>query len=83
MQDSAVIGIPDERSGELPRAYVVLKNGREANEQELQEFIKGGFIHVVEVFVNKFVFKSRNISAFANRRNRDQLPALIHLTKVK
>ena len=30
--DCAVIGIPDERSGELPKAFVVLRGGRYQNE---------------------------------------------------
>ncbi|KAK2183595.1 hypothetical protein NP493_305g00010 [Ridgeia piscesae] len=37
--DSAVIGAPDERAGELPRAYVVLKPNLHVSEDELQKFI--------------------------------------------
>ena len=33
--EAAVIGVPDERWGERPKAFVVLKPGREAGEQEL------------------------------------------------
>jgi fatty-acyl-CoA synthase len=33
--EAAVIGIPDEQWGERPKAFVVLKPGREAGEQEL------------------------------------------------
>ena len=39
--DAAVIGIPDERAGELPRASVVLKPDAKASETEIQNFIKG------------------------------------------
>ncbi len=39
--DVAVIGIPDVEAGELPRAYVVLKPGAEAEAEELQEFVAG------------------------------------------
>ena len=39
--DSAVIGAPDERAGELPRAYVVLKPNLHVSEDELQKFIAG------------------------------------------
>ncbi len=39
--DSAVIGIADERSGELPRAYVVLKHGHHITEQQIQDFVSG------------------------------------------
>ncbi|KAI9336182.1 hypothetical protein DFJ73DRAFT_850611, partial [Zopfochytrium polystomum] len=37
--DSAVIPIPDERAGELPRAYVVLKANVTVTEAELHKFI--------------------------------------------
>lgn len=40
MADCAVIGIPDERTGELPRAYVVKKAGSEnVTEHEIVSFI--------------------------------------------
>ena len=39
--DVAVIGIPDERAGELPRAYCVLKSGMNASEDDVQQFTKG------------------------------------------
>lgn len=35
-----VIGIPDERAGQLPRAYVVLKPGTQLDEKNIQEFVK-------------------------------------------
>ena len=41
VSDAAVIGKPDERAGELPRAYVVLKEGSQASERELAAFIAG------------------------------------------
>ncbi|CAG7836377.1 unnamed protein product, partial [Allacma fusca] len=37
--DVAVIGIPDERSGELPRAYIVSKG--QVTDKEIQAFLKG------------------------------------------
>ncbi|KAI0228792.1 putative 4-coumarate--CoA ligase 2 [Lamellibrachia satsuma] len=37
--DSAVIGQPDERVGEVPRAYVVLKPNLRVSHDELQKFI--------------------------------------------
>ena len=43
VEDVAVIQIPDDESGELPRAYVVLKataDGKEITEQYLQDLIK-------------------------------------------
>ena len=41
VQDSAVVSIPDEQSGELPRAYIVLKpNAPEVSEDALKEWVK-------------------------------------------
>ena len=37
--DAAVIGLPDEEAGEIPVAYVVLKQGQEATAQEIQAFV--------------------------------------------
>ncbi|KAL2912466.1 hypothetical protein HK105_208038 [Polyrhizophydium stewartii] len=37
--DAAVIGIPDDISGELPLAYVVLQPGAEITEKEIQDYI--------------------------------------------
>ena len=42
--DVAVVGVPDERAGELPRAFCVLKNGMEASEDDVQRFVKGMLI---------------------------------------
>ena len=39
--DAAVIPIPDEEAGEIPKAFVVLKPGAEATAGELQDFIAG------------------------------------------
>lgn len=43
VSDVAVIGIPDEESGELPRAYVVLKPSADRNEiteHYMQDWVK-------------------------------------------
>lgn len=39
--DVAVVGLPDLQAGELPRAYIVLKHGHQADEEEIKEFVKG------------------------------------------
>ncbi|CAH1783073.1 unnamed protein product [Owenia fusiformis] len=38
--DAAVIGIPDERAGELPRAYVVLNPGQDMDPDEVASYIE-------------------------------------------
>jgi long-chain acyl-CoA synthetase len=38
--EASVVGIPDERMGEIPKAYVVLKAGQTATEQEVMDFVK-------------------------------------------
>ncbi|XP_046468713.1 uncharacterized protein [Neodiprion pinetum] len=41
IEEAAVIGIPDERSGELPRAFVLLKKDKTLKEKDVQDFVKG------------------------------------------
>jgi fatty-acyl-CoA synthase len=38
--DVAVVGVPDERWGELPRAYVVLRPGSHVSAEELQDLVR-------------------------------------------
>lgn len=37
--DAGVVGVPDDAAGEKPKAFVVLKPGAEATEQEIIEFV--------------------------------------------
>lgn len=37
--DAAVIGIPDDEAGELPKAFVALKPGQEASADEIKAFV--------------------------------------------
>ena len=39
--DAGVIGLPDERSGELPRAYVVLKEGKNTSAKDIMKYMNG------------------------------------------
>ncbi|KAK2582203.1 hypothetical protein KPH14_004556 [Odynerus spinipes] len=41
VQEAAVIGIPDQRFGEVPRAYVLLKKDKSASEEEIKNYLKG------------------------------------------
>ena len=40
VEDVAVIGIPDNEYGELPRAYIVPERGQELRAEEIHEFLK-------------------------------------------
>ena len=39
--DAAVIGLPDDEAGEIPAAYVVLKQGHDATADDVQRFVAG------------------------------------------
>ena len=41
--DAAVVSLPDERAGELPTAFVVLKPTTTATPQQLQHFVAGNW----------------------------------------
>jgi len=40
VQEAAVIGLPDERTGEMIKAFVVLKEGQSATEEEINTFCR-------------------------------------------
>ena len=46
--DVGVICIPDEEAGELPRAYVVKKQGKDVTKAELQRFVAGDYCNNFE-----------------------------------
>jgi len=37
---AAVIGIPDKDKGELAKAYIVLKDGQEATDREIIDYVR-------------------------------------------
>nr|CAD7396222.1 unnamed protein product [Timema poppensis] len=41
IEDAAVVGVPDEVSGELPKAFVVKKQGVDVTEEEIIKFVEG------------------------------------------
>ena len=43
--EAAVVGVPDERWGEVPRAFVVLRSGAEASPDELIAFVRARLAH--------------------------------------
>jgi len=45
VQEVAIVGLPHERWGEAPHAFVVLKAGVEASEAELREFARANLAH--------------------------------------
>jgi fatty-acyl-CoA synthase len=45
VQEAAVVGLPDERWGEAPHAFVVLRPGATATEDELRQFCRDNLAH--------------------------------------
>jgi fatty-acyl-CoA synthase len=45
VQEVAVVGMPDEKWGEAPHAFVVLRAGCSATEAELREFVRARMAH--------------------------------------
>ncbi|KAL7286409.1 hypothetical protein TKK_0019359 [Trichogramma kaykai] len=41
VEEAGVVGIPDDRSGEVPMAFVVLKEKGATKTEEIQDFVKG------------------------------------------
>ena len=55
--DVAVIGVPDERAGELPQAHVVLKQGHTATSEDIYNHVKGENLHSQSISVQQKLSK--------------------------
>ena len=53
--DAAVIGIPDDECGEIPKAFITLKTGQEATAEEIQEFVAGQVASYKQVRMLEFI----------------------------
>ena len=75
VSEAAVVGIPDEEKGEIPAAFVILKEGNEASEKEIIDFCRKRM--AVYKAPRKVCFKAelpRNPSGkILKRRLKDQL----------
>ena len=45
VQEVAIVGLPHERWGEAPHAFVVLRAGAQSTEDELREFARNNLAH--------------------------------------
>lgn len=53
--DAAVIGVPDDEAGEVPLAFVVLKQGAEATAENIMEFVAGQVANYKQVRSVRFI----------------------------
>lgn len=53
--DAAVIGVPDDEAGEIPKAFITLKPGAEATAEEIQEFVAGQVATFKQIRLLEFI----------------------------
>lgn len=53
--DAAVIGIPDDEAGELPKAFITLKEGSDATAEDIQKFVAEEVAHYKQIRIVQFV----------------------------
>ena len=53
--DAAVIGVPDAEAGELPKGFVVLKQGAEASEEDIKGFVADAVASYKQLRVVEFI----------------------------
>ncbi len=55
VMDSAVIGIPDDEAGELPKGFVVIRPGHSATPEEILDFANGKLAGYKKVHIIEFI----------------------------
>jgi acyl-CoA synthetase (AMP-forming)/AMP-acid ligase II len=53
--DAAVIGIPDDEAGELPKAFIALKQGESVSAEDIQQFVAGQVASYKQIRLVEFV----------------------------
>ena len=53
--DAAVIGIPDDEAGELPKAFIALKEGVSASAEDIQKFVADKVASYKQIRIVQFV----------------------------